>query len=160
MTPATKLVGVKSFASTLTRDHAPVIVFLQRPRTRGEQIRFASDDGARAFTLVGGDRHGDVKAVDEADGVGGLVGVAVLAGAVAGGAGEVAVFVGAVSAGPEAAGPVDGGGREGAVGVGVESEASAFEDGVAGVGLDGRPDGEGAVVYDGEDYGGVGVGGG
>lgn len=111
-------------------------------------------------------RHGEVEAIDEADGVGGEVGVAVVeaelgesgrggttaaialdaATAVAGGAGEVVVGVGAASPGPDAARPVDGGGREGAVGEGVEGEAAPLEDGVAGVGLNGWIDGEGAVV--------------
>ena len=35
------------------------------------------------------------------------------------------------------------------MGESVESEATALEDGVAGVGLDGWPDGEGAVVNQG-----------
>lgn len=56
------------------------------------------------------------------------------------------VGVGAASAGPDAAGPVSGGSWEGAVGEGVEGEAATFEDGVAGVGLDGWPNGVGTVV--------------
>lgn len=56
---------------------------------------------------------------------------------------------GAPGAGPDTAGPVGGGGGEGTVGVGWEGEAAALEDWVAGVGLDGWPDGEGAVVDEG-----------
>lgn len=78
MTSAAKLVGIERLASALTRDHAPIRVFLQRPRTRGQQIRLATDNRTHAFTLVRRYRHGDVEAVDEADGVGGLVGVAVV----------------------------------------------------------------------------------
>ncbi|PSS14266.1 Osmotin-like protein [Actinidia chinensis var. chinensis] len=109
-------------------------------------------------------------AVDEADAVGGEVEVAAVveaelgeggwggasgagaldaAAAVAGGAGEAAVGVGAGGAGPDAAGPVLFGAGEGAVGELVEVEPAALEDGVAGVGLDGGPDGVGTVV----DYG-------
>lgn len=40
-------------------------------------------------------------------------------------------------------------GGEGVMGESVKSEAAALEDGVAGVGLDGWPDGEGAVVNQG-----------
>lgn len=70
--------------------------------------------------------------------------------AVSGDAGEFAVVVGAAGTTPDATGPVGGWCGEGAVGVGWESEATFFEDGVAGVGLNGWPDGEGTVVDDGE----------
>lgn len=39
---------------------------------------------------------------------------------------------------------------------GVKSKAAAFEDRVAGIGLDGRPDRVGTVIDDGEDHCGVG----
>lgn len=51
---------------------------------------------------------------------------------------------------PDSAGPVLVGRREGAVGEGREEEAAAFRDGVAGVGLDGGPDGVRAVVDQGQ----------
>ena len=119
---------------------------------------------------MGGDRHGDVETVDKADAVGGEVELAALveaelgegggggtagagaldaAAAIAGGAAEAAFGVGAGGAGPDSAGPVLLGAGEGAVGELVEVEAAALEDGVASVGLDGGPDGVGAVV----DYG-------
>lgn len=113
-----------------------------------------------------GDSHGDVEAVDERDTVGGEVVVAVVeaelgqggwsgpaesvafqaVAAVASDAGEFAVGVGAAGSGPDPARPVLGRSGEGAVGEAMEIEAATFEDWVAGVGLDGRPDGEGAVV--------------
>ncbi|RXH84542.1 hypothetical protein DVH24_032826 [Malus domestica] len=56
-----------------------------------------------------------------------------------------------MGAGPDAAGPGLDGGGEGAMVEGFEEEAAALKDGVAGVGLDGGPDGEGAVVDDSQD---------
>lgn len=64
-----------------------------------------------------------------------------------------------MGAGPHAAGPVGGGCTESAVGVGVELEAAVFENGKTAVGLDGWPDGEGAVIDQGEDeFSGLNVG--
>ncbi|CAN6559618.1 unnamed protein product [Malus baccata var. baccata] len=150
------------------------------PRTRSctprrpSQVGLATDDGADAVALVGSDGEGDVEAVDEADAVGEEVGGAAVveadlgkgggggaagsvaleaAAAVSGEAGEVRSVLGAVGAGPDAPGPGLGGSGEGAVGEGVEEEAAPLEDGVAGVGLDGGPDGEGAVVDESEDGG-------
>lgn len=60
--------------------------------------------------------------------------------------------MGAACTAPDTAGPVVGWGWEGAVRESVESKAAAFEDGVAGVGLDGGPDREGAVVDDSENH--------
>lgn len=71
------------------------------------------------------------------------------AAAVAGDAGELAVDVGASGASPDPAGPVVRRGGEGAVGEGVEGEAATLQDVVAGVWLDGWPDGKGTVVDDG-----------
>lgn len=70
--------------------------------------------------------------------------------AVSGDAREFAVVVGAAGSTPDTTGPVGGWWGERAVGVGWESEATFLEDGVAGVGLNGWPDGEGTVVDDGE----------
>ncbi|PQQ04287.1 hypothetical protein Pyn_18879 [Prunus yedoensis var. nudiflora] len=56
-------------------------------------------------------------------------------------------WLGAVGASPDPTRPGLGRGGEGAVGEGGEVEAAALEDGVAGVGLDAGPEGEGAVVY-------------
>lgn len=56
------------------------------------------------------------------------------------------VAVGASGAGPDPTRPEGDRGGEGAMGQGWESEASPLEDGVAGIGLYSRPDGEGAVV--------------
>lgn len=173
LVPTTQLVGPERLAPALAPHHGPVSrgrPQLQRRRTRGEQVRPAPHDGAVALPLVGRNGHGDVEPVNQADCVGGLVLVAVVeaelgegggcgaagpgaleaAAAVAGGAGEVAGGgSGAAGAGPDPAGPVLGGAREGAVGKLVEVEAAPFEDGEAGVGLDGGPDWVGAVV----DYG-------
>ena len=116
-----------------------------------------------------GHSHGDVKAVNEANSVRGEVSVAMVeaelsysgwggaaqavaleaVAAVAGGAGEAVVGVGAAGTGPDPTRPVLSRGGEGAMGASVESEAAALEDGVAGVGLDGWPDGERAVVNQG-----------
>lgn len=113
-----------------------------------------------------GDGQGDVEPVDERDTVGGEVVVAVVKGelcqrgwcgptesvafqaaaAVTRDAGELAVGFGAAGSGPDPARPVLGRSGEGAVGEAMEIEAATFEDWVAGVGLNGRPDGEGAVV--------------
>lgn len=71
--------------------------------------------------------------------------------AVSGDARELAVVVGAAGSAPYATGPVGRWWGEGAVGVGWESEATFFKDGVASVGLNGWPDGEGTVVDDGEE---------
>ena len=107
--------------------------------------------------------HGEVEAIDEADGVGREVGVAVVeaelgeggttsaialdaAIVVAGGVGEMVVVVSTAGSGPNATKPVDGGGREGAVGEGVEGEAAPLEDGVSRVWMNGWIEGEGAVV--------------
>lgn len=57
----------------------------------------------------------------------------------------------AAGSSPDATGPVGGWSGEGAVGVGWEREATFLEDRVAGVGLNGWPDGEGTVVDDGEE---------
>lgn len=57
----------------------------------------------------------------------------------------------AAGSSPDAAGPVLVGSREGAVGEGREEEATAFGDGVAGVGLNGGPDRVRAVVDEGQD---------
>lgn len=169
--PAAELVGAEGLAAALTGHHvARRRPLLQSRGAGGDEVGLAADDWADAIALVGGDGEGDVEAVDEADEVGGAVVVVVVeaeldegggggaaeafaleaAGAVAGGAGEVAAgVVGAPGAGPDAAGPVLGGGGEGAVGEGGEGEAAALEDLVAGVGLDGGPNGEGAVVDEG-----------
>ncbi|KAL1818887.1 hypothetical protein ACET3Z_013756 [Daucus carota] len=72
---------------------------------------------------------------------------------VSGGTGKVVVVGVAVSTRPQATGPVGRGGGEGSVGEGGEKEASAFEEEVAGVGLDGGPERERAVVDDGENRG-------
>lgn len=173
LVPAAQLVGPERLAPALAPHHGPVSrgrPQLQRLGTRGEQVRPAPHDGAVALPLVGRNGHGDVEPVNQADRVGGLVLLAVVeaelgegggggaagpgaleaAAAVAGGAGEVAGGGGgAAGAGPDPAGPVLGGAREGAVGELVEVEAAPFEDGEAGVGLDGGPDWVGAVV----DYG-------
>ena len=61
------------------------------------------------------------------------------------------MVTGAAGSSPDAAGPVLVGSREGSVGEGGEVEASAFRDGMAGVGLDGGPDRVGAVVDEGHD---------
>lgn len=171
VSPTAKLVRAKRLAPALAPHHVPVsgwIPELQRCGTRWDEVGLAPHHGTNTAPLVWGHRHGDVEAVDEADGVGGLVVVAVVeaelsegggggaaaavafnaAAAVTGGAGEVAVLGGAAGSGPDAAGPVLGGGEEGVVGEGVKDEAAAFEDGVAAVGLDGWPDGEGTVVDD------------
>lgn len=126
MVPTTKLVGTESLTPTLTTHHRTVA--WRRPELQGggaggQEISPASHDGAVALALVRGDRHGDVVAVDEADAVGGEVGVAVVEGelgeggrggaagagaleaatAVAGGAGEAVAGIGAVGAGPDPA---------------------------------------------------------
>lgn len=167
--PAAQLVRPERGAPAPAPHDRRTPLHLQRVRARAEEVRAAADDGARALALVRRDGHGDVEAVDEADAVGGEVGVAVVedelgqggrggaaeaaaleaAAAVAGGAGEAVAVVGAGGAGPDAAGPVGGGGREGAVGEGGEGEAAALQDGVPGVGLNGGPDGVGAVVHQG-----------
>ncbi|KAI3429095.1 uncharacterized protein J3R85_008741 [Psidium guajava] len=172
--PAAQLVGPERLAPALARHHGAVPrrrPHLQLRRARRQQVGPAAHDGAHALPLVRRHRHGDVEAVHEADAVGGEVGVALVeaelgeggwsgaaeapaleaAAAVAGGAGEAAAMgMGAVGAGPDAAGPGGVGGGEGAVGEGGEGEATALEDGVAGVGLDGRPHREGAVVDQGQ----------
>lgn len=71
--------------------------------------------------------------------------------AVSGDAGEFAVVVGTAGSGPDATGPVCGWSVEGAVSVLWESETTFLQDGVASVGLNGWPDGEGTVVDDGEE---------
>lgn len=71
--------------------------------------------------------------------------------AVTGLAGEVFVVTDAAGTSPDTAGPVLVGGGEGAVREGGEEEAAAFGNGVAGVGLNGGPDGVRAVVDEGQD---------
>lgn len=69
------------------------------------------------------------------------------------GTGKVVVMGIAVSTCPQASRPVSSGCRERAVGIGREEEASAFEEDVAGVGLDSRPNREWAVVDNSENRG-------
>lgn len=71
--------------------------------------------------------------------------------AVSGEAGELAVVVGTPGSGPDATGPVCGWSEEGAVGIFLESESTFLKDGVACVGLNGWPNGEGTVVNNGEE---------
>ena len=59
------------------------------------------------------------------------------------------VGVGAAGSGPDPTRPVLVRGREGVVGESVESEATAIEDSLAGVGLNGWPNREGTVVNQG-----------
>lgn len=167
--PAAKLVLPEGVAGALAPYHPTVRRSqLQRVRARLQQIRLTSHHRALPFPLVGGHRHRNVESVDQAHGVRGKVGVAVVeaelgqcggggaaeavalqaAAAVTGDAGEVAVGVGAVAAGPYTAGPVGVGGGEGAVGEGVENEAAALQHRMAGVGQNGGPNGEGTVVDD------------
>ena len=68
---------------------------------------------------------------------------------VAGCTGEVVVVVSATSTGPDPARPVAVGYRDGDVRECVEDEATAVENRVAGVGLNGWPDSEFAVVNQG-----------
>lgn len=170
--PATEFVRVKSLAPALASHHGSVTrghTVLQHARTRGEKVVAATHDRAHAFALVRGEGHGDVKTVDEADAVGGVVVAAVVdlelgegggcgapgavaleaAAAVAAGAGEGGAGVGAAGAGPDAAGPVGVRDGDGLVGEGAEGEAAAGEDGMAGVWLDGGPHGVVAVVDEG-----------
>lgn len=173
MSPAAELVRLERLAPALARHHRTVSAVgpeVERRRTRVEEVRPAPHHRTYALPFVWGHRHGQVEAVDEAHGVGREVGVAVVevqldeggrrgaaqavalqaAAAVAGGAGEVAVGVRAAGSGPDSAGPVGGRRGERAVSEGVEGEAAALENGVAGVGLDCRPDGEGTVVDESE----------
>jgi len=170
--PAAELVGVKSLAPALARHDGSMHggdTVLQNRGTRGKQVGAATDHWAHAFALVRGYGHGDVKAVHEAHAVGNVVAVAVVgfhlrqgggsgatgavaletAAAVAAGAGEGGAGVGAAGAGPDPARPVGIGDGDGEVGEGVESEATAGEDWVAGVGLNGWPHGVVAVVNEG-----------
>ncbi|KAK1264516.1 hypothetical protein QJS04_geneDACA011233 [Acorus gramineus] len=175
LVPAAQLVRPERLAPALTPHDVPSTrgAHLKRSRARREQVRAAAHDGADPVPLVRGDCQGDVEAVDEADAVGGVVGAGVVevelresggggaaeagaleaAAAVAGEAGEAVVGVGAAGAGPDSARPGLVRGGEGAVGEGVEGEAAVLEDGVARVGLDGGPDGVGAVVDEGESEG-------
>ncbi|GAB2274339.1 hypothetical protein Dimus_009103 [Dionaea muscipula] len=143
----------------------------QRDRARLEEVGPAPHHGALTHPLVRRHRHGDVEPVDEADAIRGLVVGSVVeaelgqrgrrgaatavaleaVAAVSGGAGETAVGVGAVGSGPYAAGPGGCGGAEGAVGECGEGETAAFQDRVAGVGLDAGPDCVWAVVDEGQD---------
>ena len=59
------------------------------------------------------------------------------------------VGVGAAGSGPDPTRSVLVWGREGVVGESVESEATALEDSMAGVGLNGWPNREGTVVNQG-----------
>lgn len=114
-----------------------------------------------------GHRHGDVETVHKADFVGRLVfdatvvetelrqrdrggateAIALYAVAtISRGTVEMTVGMGAASSSPDTTGPVGGGCREGTVGQGLKREAASFKDRVAGVGLDSRVNGEGAVV--------------
>lgn len=170
--PTAELVRVKSLAPTLASNNGSMNrrhTVLQHVWTRGKKIVAATHDRAHAFPLVRGHSHGDVKTVNEADAVGGVVVAAVVdlelgegggcgapgavaleaAAAVAAGAGEGGAGVGAAGAGPDAAGPVGVGDGDGLVGEGAEGEAAAGEDGVAGVGLDAGPHGVVAVVDEG-----------
>jgi hypothetical protein len=61
----------------------------------------------------------------------------------------VVVGVGAAGSGPDPTRPVLVRGREGVVGESVESEATAIEDSLAGVGLNGWPNRGGTVVNQG-----------
>lgn len=167
--PATQLVGTVRLAPALAPDHRPVT--RRRPQLQlggacGEQIRAAAHDGTDAFAFVWGHRQRDVEPVDEGHSVGGEVLGAVVeaelgqrggrrsaeavafeaVAAVACGAVEVAVAVGAAGSGPDPARPVLGRGGEGAVGQAVECKPALFEDRVAGVGLDAGPDRVGAIV--------------
>lgn len=166
MVPTAQLVRTERLAGALASHHAGVRRHPQPLGTRGEEIGLAAYHRAHAVALVRGDGQGDVEAVDEADAVreevvgpvvevdlrqrsGGCAAGSVAleaAAAVAGEAGEVVLGLGAVGAGPDPTRPGLGRGGEGAVGEGGEVEAATLEDGVAGVGLDAGPEGEGAVV--------------
>jgi len=170
--PTAELVGVKSLAPALARHDGSVNggdTVLQHGGTRGQQLGAATNHRAHAFALVRGHGHGDVKTVHEAHAVGDVVAVAVVglhlrqgggggatstvaletAAAVSAGAGKGGAGVGAAGTGPDPARPVDVGDGDGLVGEGVEGEATAGEDWVAGVGLNGWPDGVVAVVNEG-----------
>ncbi|KAI0519178.1 hypothetical protein KFK09_006620 [Dendrobium nobile] len=158
---------------TIMRERRAVMSISERRRAmmlKKLRILTATDNGTKTTAFVRGHGHGEVEAVDEADGVGNEVAVAAVVecelgegsgggageagafeavAAVASGAGEMGACVGAASATPDAAGPVVSWGGEGAVGEGGEAEAAVFEDVVAGVGGDGWTDGEGTVVDDG-----------
>lgn len=69
------------------------------------------------------------------------------------GTGKVVVVSVAVGTCPQASRPVSCRGRERAVGERREEEASAFEEDVAGVGLDSRPNRERTVVDNSENRG-------
>lgn len=172
MVPATKLVRTKGFAPTLTTHHRTLSRSrpqLQLLRTRFQQIDPAPDHGTNAFALVRCHRHGEVETVHEAHLVGRQVlfasvveaelrqrhwrgaaeAVALYAvAAVSRGTRETAVGVGTACSSPDAAGPLGSGCGEGTVGQCLKGKAAAFEDRVAGVGLDSWVNGERTVVND------------
>ncbi|KAA8543909.1 hypothetical protein F0562_021915 [Nyssa sinensis] len=83
MVSATELVRTERFTATLARHDGSVAgrgPELQASGTCSEEVGPASNDRAPAFSLVWGHGHRKVEAVDEADGVGGEVGVAVVEG--------------------------------------------------------------------------------
>ncbi|CAH9073087.1 unnamed protein product [Cuscuta europaea] len=81
MVPAAKLVRLERFASTLASHHRSVTALgpeMKLRRARLDEIRLAADHRTLACPFVGGDRHGEVEAVDEADRVGGEISVTVV----------------------------------------------------------------------------------
>ncbi|CAH9109133.1 unnamed protein product [Cuscuta epithymum] len=81
MVPAAELVRLERFAPTLAGHHRPVTALgpeVKLRRARLDEIRPAADHRTVAFPFVGGDRQGEVEAVDEADRVGGEVTVSVV----------------------------------------------------------------------------------
>lgn len=81
MPPAAKLVRTKSLATALTRHHRAMPrrrPHLELLRTRGQQIRPASDHRTNSLPFVRSHRHREVKSVNKGHTVGGEVGVAVV----------------------------------------------------------------------------------
>lgn len=141
MISTTKLVRTKRLTTALAPDHFPTRPMKpQLVRTLSKQVDPVSYHGAVPLPFMWGHRQGDVEPINQAHAVRGEVG-----------AREMVLCISALGAAPDAAGPVGGGGVEGAVGEAVEEKAATFKDWEASVGLDGGPDGIGAVV----DYGDV-----
>lgn len=140
--PATQLIRTESLTTTLASHHRTVTWWrpeLQSLRARGQKVGSATDHWAKPLALVRCHRHSEVEAVNEANGVGREVLVAMMeanlnerrrsfssgtvalysATAVAGGAGEVVVRICAAGSGPDPTRPVVVRGGEGAVGESV-----------------------------------------
>lgn len=169
MVSAAELVGAEGMAPALATHHpVPTVcaTVLQVRRASGEQVSLATHHGAVSSAFVWGNGHGKIKSVHQAHAVGREVSVSVVevkldygsrygaassaalqpATAVAGCAAEAVAVVYTARTGPDAAGPVGGGSWKGAVSKGLERETAPFEDGVAGVRLDGGPNSKRTVV--------------